>query len=257
MKLIRRLVVCAATVGLAIAFGGGVAAARPAGPSTCAGGTLGSGTYTGLVVSGTCTIPDGAAVTINGNVILAPNAKLNAVTMASVRINGNVLVGRGATFGLGCTPETGVPTCTGTTDDVVRGNIVGDHALTMYLDGDTVYGNVVIVGGGPGVTFDPYVNLAIKDNVFYGNVVITGWQGAWWGYIRNVQHGNVVLTNNLSANPDSAEVVHSTITGSLVCLGNSPAAQFGDAGEGAPPDYLWNHVRGAAVGECRSLVAPG
>jgi hypothetical protein len=255
MKLFRRLVVCAAAAGLAVAFGGGVAAASPSGPITCSGGTIGSGTYHGLTVTGNCTIPSGATVTINGNVIIAPSAVLNAVTMSTVVINGNVVVGRGATFGLGCTLETGVPACTGTTNDVVNGNIVGDHALTMYLDGNTVWGNVVIAGGGPGVTFDPYINLAIKDNVFYGNTVVTGWQGAWWGYIRNVQHGNVVLINNQGANPDSSEVVHSTISGSLVCLGNSPAAQFGDAGEGAPPGYLPNHVGGAAVGECANLVA--
>ncbi len=44
----------------------------------------------------------------------------------------------------------------------------------MYRDGDTVWGNIISTGGGPGLTVDPYVNFPIKDNTIHGNVIVGG-----------------------------------------------------------------------------------
>ena len=89
--------------------------------------------------------------------------------MSTVTVSGDVRVGSGATLWLGCTltsiPGGGASPCTGKTNDVVEGSIVADHPWTMYLDGDTIWGNLISVGGGPGVTESPYVNFPIKDNV--------------------------------------------------------------------------------------------
>jgi hypothetical protein len=57
-------------------------------------------------------------------------------------------------------------------------------------------------------------------------------------------NGNAVVTNNLTSDPDSDEVVTNRVDRNLVCYGNNPAVQFGDLG-GSP-----NEVSGFAFGEC-------
>jgi hypothetical protein len=47
--------------------------------------------------------------------------------------------------------------------------------------------------------------------------------------------------------PDSTEIVTNTISGNLICQGNSPAAQIGDSG-GSP-----NDVGGNKIGECSGV----
>ncbi len=163
---------------------------------------------------------------------------------------GNVLVGPGATLALGCTPGSigPFPPCGFvTTSDTVGGSVIADHPRTMYLDGDTIHGSVISTGGGAAVTFSPYVSFPIKDDVIFGNLTVSGWHGSWFGVIRTTVHRNVVLTGNVTADPDSTEVVTNIITGNLVCLGNSPAAQIGDSG-GTP-----NTVGGQKIGECAGL----
>ncbi len=82
---------------------------------------------------------------------------------------------------------------------------------------------------------------------------MNGWQGTWFGVIRNTVHGNVILTNNQGAAigdgglPDSTEVVTNTISGNLICLGNDPTAQVGDS-HGSP-----NVVGGHKIGQCAGL----
>ena len=50
--------------------------------------------------------------------------------------------------------------------------------------------------------------------------------------------------------PDSTEMGTNTIGGNLVCFGNTPHAQIGDAAlEGARP----NTVSGNMIGECAGL----
>jgi hypothetical protein len=60
------------------------------------------------------------------------------------------------------------------TDDTGAGNVTATGALTMYLDGDTIHGNVTSTGGGPGPSFDPYINFPIKDNTIDGNLICQG-----------------------------------------------------------------------------------
>jgi hypothetical protein len=99
--------------------------------------------------------------------------------------------------------------------------------LTIYLDGDTVDGNMVSNGGGPGL-LGTFLNFAVKDNTI---------------------GGNLIFSNNASVqDPDSNEVVTNQIHGNLICQGNSPAVQVGDSG-GSP-----NTVLGHKSGQC---AAPG
>lgn len=231
------------------------AAADPtAGPPICASaGTALAGSYGNLTVAGDSYVAAGTTLTVRGNLRLAPGACMDAFTLGTVDVGGNLTVGRGATLALGCTPQSlgdpTIPPCFATTtDDTVGGNLVADQPLTMYLDGDTIHGNVVSHGGGPGL-LGPYTNFPVKDNTIGGNLIMQGWLGAWAGAIRNTVGGNVVFSGNQSVqNPDSNEVQTNTINGNLVCFGNSPAAQVNPADGGQP-----NDVGGNKVGQCAGL----
>ncbi|HZU12384.1 MAG TPA: hypothetical protein VFB58_06060 [Chloroflexota bacterium] len=244
--LVRSMVLTCVIGWLALGAGAGVAGAAGAGRGMCSGGVA-TGTYQGLLVTGYCAVPSGSTLNVQGNLVVAPDGYFDALTMSTVNVSGNILVDRGATLALGCTFAS-PPPCTGNTNDTVGGNIIATHAFTMYLDGDTINGNVISIGGGPGPTFNPFVNLAIKDNVIGGNVLVNGWQGAWAGFIRNVTYGSVMWMNVVTVDPDSNEIVTNWIAGNLACRGNMPAAQIGDSG-GSP-----NVVLGQAVGECASLT---
>jgi len=229
------------------------------GPPICSSaGTAISGSYGNLVLTGNNYVAAATTLTVSGNLTLAPGACLDAFTLGTVNVGRNVLVGQGATLALGCSPGSlgppFPPPCgLTTTTDTVGGNIVANQPWTMYLDGDTIQGNVVSNGGGPGATFSPYVNFPIKDNTISGNLIVQGWKGAWVGALRNSVSGNVIISNNVgvaiggTGEPDSTEVATNTIGGNLICQGNSPAAQVGDSG-GLP-----NTVTGHKLGECAGL----
>lgn len=277
MKRLATIFLVAGTVVATSVLGVATATAAPS--ATCSGswqtgpGLLVSGNYQNVTVSGVCLVPDGATITIRGGMTLEPGAQLVAFFTSQVMsIDGNVTVGEGAVLALGCTPEFG---CDGVqkppSQDTVHGNIVARDALSIYLNGDTIHGNVSFVGGGwgPDCT-DPNAedpndplghSLAVKDNDIHGTVTLSGWSGCWIGFIRNTVHGVVNITNNYAnqdpANEqgaDSTEVVANTIWGVLNCSGNTPAAQYGDALVGAPPGYGPNEVHGVVTGECQSLT---
>lgn len=256
MRLRVLLGISIALLGLSVPEA--TAAADPTvGPAICASaGTALSGSHRNLIVTGNTYVASGTTLVVNGNLILVRGSCLDAFTLGTVHVGGNVLVGKGAIFALGCTPGSigPAPPCnTETTNDTVGGNIVADQPYTMYLDGDTVRGNVVSIGGGPGPTLNPYVNFPIKDNTILGNLVVQGWKGAWFGVLRDTVRGNVILADNVGVTigdlgtPDSTEVATNTISGNLICLGNVPAAQVGDS-EGSP-----NTVGGHKIGQCADL----
>jgi hypothetical protein len=240
-----------------LALAQGASADPTVGPPICSSaGTAISGSHNNLTIAGNAYVASGTTLNVRGNLQIASGACLDAFTLGTVKVSGNVTVDKGAILALGCSPGSigPVPPCgTTTTSDTVGGNIVASQPLTMYLDGDTVRGNVSSSGGGPGPTLDPYINFPIKENLIDGNLTVSGWEGAWFGVLRNSVRGNVVLEDNVGltigelGTPDSTEVVTNTISGNLVCLGNNPAAQVGDSG-GAP-----NVVSGRKIGQCAAL----
>jgi hypothetical protein len=248
-------------VVLAVGASGSVASGAAPVQGKCSGGAIVPGIYDGMTVTGTCTVT--GMVTINGNVTVADGAYLDAAYSGTMlTINGNVKVGTKAKLGLGCTfgyHDCGVvfpPPWLGRI--TVNGNIVANQALTLYLDFVTVHGNVTVNGGGDITMVDhppaeDGLVLPIKDNVIDGNVVVHGWEGAWFGIIRNTVGGNVMASNTVGTRtgdgdaPDSTEIVTNRISGNLICQGNSPAAQIGDSG-GSP-----NTVGGNKIGECSGL----
>jgi hypothetical protein len=259
MKL--RLLVGGVCLVVALAVSVGPAAADPtAGPPICAGPASGvmpiSGKYRNLTITGERYVPSGTVLKVRRDLTIAPGSCLDAFTLGTVTVGGNVRVAPAATLALGCTPGSlgpplDQPPCDGrTTNDTVGGSIFAWKALTMYLDGDTIGGSVFSFGGGPGLAPDaPFVNFPVKDNTVDGNVVIWGWHGGWAGVIRNTVGGNVIFSQNVSVqDPDAMEVVTNTIARNLICFGNSPAVQVGDSG-GSP-----NNVGGKKIGQC---TAPG
>lgn len=280
------LLTCAATVAASLA-GAGTATAAPSMQNvTCSGswatgpGTLDSGTYQHVTVQGPCLVPNGANITIRAGLSLAPHSVLLAFfTSQNMSIYGGITIGQGAVLGLGCTPEFGCDGLNGNpppSQDVVHGGIVTNDALSMYLNGDTIYGDVSFIGGGAGPDCVDHEaansighSLAVKDNTFYGNVTLQGWAGCWIGFLRNTVHGVVTIADDYAnqdssqyiddpfnfQGADSTEVVANTIWGGLNCYGNTPAAQFGDAILDGPPGYGPNTVHGSVTGECLALLA--
>ena len=130
----------------------------------------------------------------------------------------------------------------------IGGGVHATDPASVQIHFATINGGIDIHGGsGPfGPPFDVTWN-AIEDNVIHGGVVIDGYDGFWFGFIRNHVDGTVKLRNNVLEDPDGNEYVTNTIHGSLQCSGNSPAPQVGDS-EGLP-----NVVTGRKSGQCATV----
>jgi len=226
-----------------LALGVFAATATAAPYGLCPPETAISGVVNGnLTITGNRYVEVGQSLTVNGNLTIAPGACLEAFN-GSAAVSGNVLVGKGAVFGLGYGPGSFY---------TVGGNVVANQPLSLYLGGATVHGNVISNGGG-----DPSRNFPIKDNKIDGNLIVQGWSGLWIGLLRNTVGGNVIFSKNSGTQtgvppfegiPDSSEIADNVIAGNLICQGNTPASQVGDSGGGP------NHVRGNAIGECAGLA---
>ena len=215
-SICRPLVIatCAAAVVV------GLSAAADAAPSTTTcSGQLAPGSYHRVVV------PNGAACLSDG----------------PVTIRGGLYINPGATFVLGSEDNPGN---TGT----ISGGVHATNPASVQIHFTTINGGVEVRGGsGPfGGPFDITWN-AIEDNHINGGATVVGYNGFWFGFIRNHVNGTVNLNNNNLQDPDGNEYVTNTIHGSLKCTGNSPAPQVGDS-EGSP-----NQVTGSKTGQCAAL----
>lgn len=217
MKGPIRLLCATALVG-ALSFAVPGVAVAGSSSTTCTG-TLAPGTYHRVVV------PAGAVCMNTG----------------PVTIRGGLVIQSGATFVLG---SEEIPVSTGT----ISGGVDATNAASVQIHFARINGGISIQGGsgpfgGPfGVTFN-----AIEDNSINGGTVVEGYNGFWFGFIRNHVNGSVKLNNNILVDPDANEYVTNVINGSLSCQGNSPAAQIGDSG-GSP-----NQVTGRKTGQCSIL----
>ena len=208
---------------LATTFGWALLLALPASAAasnttTCTG-ELAPGSYGRVVV------PEGAACLSEG----------------PVTIHGGVYVGREATFLLG---GDEAQTTTGT----ITGGVHATNPDSVQIHFATIDGGIDIQGGsGPsGGPFEITWN-AIEDNHINGGVTVDGYDGFWFGFIRNHVNGSVRMNNNVLEDPDANEYVTNTIHGSLQCEGNSPKPAVGDS-EGSA-----NQVTGAETGQCEGL----
>jgi hypothetical protein len=217
-NVVRTLIAATGLTALLAALTVVAAPAAGAAPGTVCTGGLAPGTYNSVVV------PPGAACLSDG----------------PVTIRGGLQIGAGATFVLGSEESSD----TGS----INGGVHATNPASVQIHFATINGGIDIHGGsGPfGGPFDITWN-AIEDNTIHGGAVVDGYNGFWFGFIRNSVSGTVWLTNNVLEDPDGNEYVTNTIHGSLNCSGNIPAAQVGDS-EGSP-----NLVTGQQTGECASV----
>jgi hypothetical protein len=174
-----------------------------------------------------------------GKVVVPAGATCFASGPLTIR-NG-LFIKTGATFVLGDEEHPG-------SNGTISAGVHATNPASVQIHFTRINGGIDIHGGsGPfGPPFDVTWN-AIEDNHINGVVRIEGYNGFWFGFIRNTVHGSVNLNNNVLEDPDANEYVTNTIYGSLNCAGNSPAPQIGDS-EGSP-----NQVTGAKTGQCASL----
>jgi hypothetical protein len=217
MKRLIRLVgagaLCAALCASAAAV------ANAGSPSTACTDVLAPGTYHRVVV------PAGEACLSEG----------------PVTIRGGLFIEAGATFVLGSEDN---PVNTGK----ISGGVHATNPASVQIHFATINGGVDVHGGsGPfGGPFDITWN-AIEDNRINGGATVEGYNGFWFGFIRNTVNGSVNLNNNVLLDEDGNEYVTNTIHGNLNCAGNSPAPHVGDS-EGLP-----NQVTGRKTGQCAKL----
>lgn len=227
--------------------------------SVCAGGDIATGTYQNLTVTGQCTVPAGAEVTIVHNLKVEPGGMFVAdMAPSTIHVGGNVVGERGSFVGLGCTAAHGCESGPPFSDVMVGGNIRLKYVYDAAINGVEVGGNVNSKGGGAGFVLDQgmFIPFSVKDDIIHGNLVVKGLKTSWFGVIRSQIDGNVILKYIKNDDPDGNEIVHDAIGGNLLCRGMSPAPQFGDAVTGAPPDYQYSTVGGRVIGQCGFVLNP-
>lgn len=288
---------------ISLAFAGtllsaGVASAAPVhngfpgGAYNCTGadgGVIPPGTYGSVLVTGVCYMPAGN-VHVLGDLTVAPGALLDAVGSgdpssspilpATVDIDGNVNVGPGGVFLLGCSPNITCTSPPAITYDHIGGNLTATGAEGVVVHSASIGGSVSVIGGGGGpaaencsaVTVPPStpvppapwsedttmvftpVYTDFEDTTIGGDLTISGLTSCWLGSLRNQVGGTATFTNNTMGDPDAMEVDNNLIQGNMICENNVPAQipgvprstgiQFGDGGS-AP-----NIVGGVGLGEC-------
>jgi len=261
------------------------------GAHTCTGGNIAAGTYSSITVTGICYMPAGTIV-VRHDLTVAPGALLDAVTPgdppgkhpvvpATVRIGGNVFVGKGAVLVLGCSPNISCSSPPGISFDRVGGNITAIGSLAVVIHSATIGGSVSVRGGGGGAaggansggcfntkvfpipapwskdaalanpkTGSPQYTDA-EDNFIGGNLTMVGVHTCWLGSLRNQVRGSLTYAGNVTSDPDGMEIDNNLMAGNMTCLNNDPAVQYGDS-MAAP-----NIVGGSASGQCAfSVVKP-
>jgi hypothetical protein len=291
MKTIARVALgaTAALIGLMVptVVTASAASAAPTGGGgsyTCTGGNIAPGTYRSIIVTGICYMPAGTIV-VRHDLSVAPGALLDAVTPgdppgkhpvvpATVRIGGNVFVGKDGVLVLGCSPNISCSNPPGISFDRVSGNITALGALAVVIHSATIGGSVTMLGGGGGAAggansggcFNtakypipaPWSKDAAlanpktgtpqytdyEDNFIGGNLTVAGVQTCWMGSLREFVRGSITFAKDVTSDPDGMEIGNNLTGGNLNCLANNPAVQFGDSA--AAP----NLVAGSGSGEC-------
>lgn len=202
-----------------------------------AAAVVGAPTLAGASSSSSC---DGELSPGNYHQLIVP-AGATCLTEGPIRVSGGLWIQSGATFVLGSEES-------GWTTGSISGGVHATDPASVQIHFATINGGISVHGGsGPfGGPFDITWN-AIEDNVIHGGATITGYDGFWFGFIRNHVMGTVKLSNNVLVDPDGNEYVTNTIQGSLQCWGNSPAPQVGDS-QGLP-----NVVTGHKAGQCAGV----
>lgn len=255
LSVLGGLVVAAA---LAFSPGSAVAAGpQPQRPTayTCTGGEIPSGTYASITVTGACSVPAGAVISVVGNVKVEPGAVLDAHSAPStITIGHNVVGKKGSLVALGCQPasytgNSGHECAVHPTEHstiTVHGNITVTKAMAVLLNGITVDGNVTLSGGGSDIPW------SIKNNTIHGNLKVRGQHTSWLGVLFNTIGRNAILTHieviDVHPGAPGVYIVRNSIGRNLICRGLTPGVSGGFV-----PGSV-NVVGHKAIGQCASLV---
>ncbi len=273
-----RVIPAAVILLLTVVATAGTAEAQPTqSPNTyvCTGGSIPAGSYNSILVTGVCSTPSGTVV-VRHDLTVGRKALLDAVTPgdppgpnaqlpATVLVGGNVSVGAGAVLLLGCSPDQG---CNGGVNyDRIGGNLTGVGDLAVVVHSASIAGNVSLLGGGGGVAGAPGSGACFaaptpapwssdtalngspvfsdfEDSTIGGSYTVAGVRTCWLGTFRTHIAGNTTWVGNRTSDPDGNELATNSTAGSMICLSNIPATQFGDSG-GSP-----NIVGRQAIGQC-------
>jgi hypothetical protein len=228
-------------------------------------------------VRGNLTVAPGALL----DAVTSGDPVANPLVPATLWVGGNVWVGRGAVLFLGCSPNISCPMAI--TDDHIGGSLTATGALGVVVHSTSIGGDFSILGGGGGVVggvatgvcdgnpaavppvpapvpplwlADPSlangegpgmplpVYSDVEDNVIGGNFTVAGLRTCWLGGLRNRVGGNTNFSANVMGDPDGMEMANNLVSGSLTCLANDPAVQFGDSG--AAPNIVGSY----GIGQC-------
>lgn len=252
---IRILGSLAIAAALALPTGSALAAGPGPASYTCAGGDIPSGTYASITVTGFCSVPADAVISVVGNVTVAAGAMLDAQSAPStITVGRNVTAAAGSLLGLGCQPPsyTGnsghecVVEPAGHSTITVHGNVTATDAAAVLLNGITVDSNVTLSGGGSAIPW------SIKNNTIRGNLTVSGQTTDWLGVLFNRIGKNATLTDitvtDVHPGAPGVYVVRNTIGRNLNCTGLTPGVSGGFI-----PGSV-NVVGRNANGQCASLV---
>ena len=266
LRILGSLAVAAA---LALPSASAMAAPGPA-PYTCGGGSVGTGTYASVTITGLCDVAPNAVINIVGNLNVAPGAFFDAQSSPStITVGKNVTAGQDSIMGLGCQPfalfhpdgspvtNSGHPCSNdpaGHSVIHVMGNLAATNASLVLLNGITVDMNVALDGSGShDLPFGIPDDWSIKTNTVGGNLSASGIAVDWIGFMRNTVGKNVSLSNLTSGDPGDPSpfravyVVSNTVGWNLSCTGLAPYA-FGGLD---PTEH--NTVGRLATGQCVGL----
>ena len=251
------------SMGALVLGAGSALAAAPSGSATsytCAGGSIPSGTYASITVTGLCDVEHHAVITVTGNLNVAADAMFDAQSVpATITVDRNVTAAEGALLGLGCQPrertdpKNSAHPCVEPYEEMwstitVGGNVTATNAHTIALNDITVHGNVTLTGGGGEIPW------SIKNNEIDGNLTVGGQTVEWLGVMfnkigRNATLTNITLTEDHPGASMMVYVVQNTIGRNLTCMGLV---------EGVSPGFLdptkLNTVAGNANGQCAAVA---
>jgi hypothetical protein len=250
-----------AALVVALLVAGSTAIASGANGYTCTGGSIQSGTYASITVTGQCHVERNAVVSVAGNINVEAGALLDAQTAPStITVGGNVTAGSGSLLGLGCQANTAHAPhpCAiqpdGASVITVKGNVEAHNAFLVLLNGITVNGNVTLRDGGGGGS--GFADWAEKNDTIGGNLTISHLTVDWLGLEFSTIGGNTTLSHVWAIDPGdegngAVSVVVNTIAGDLRCEALGPRLSGGI--------FSWeqNYVGGTTYGQCVGLMGHG
>jgi hypothetical protein len=279
---VRRLAsfsVLLAAGGVAALTPGLVQASARKAPHVCNGTTSKPGVLTGryrsgVVVKGFCEVNSGPAHVIGTLKLNRGSALIAAFGQkhSKLTVTGDVTVGQGATFVLGCNttsspcaddPNQNAPTLT--SPGTVTGNITSNAPLGVIIHSTTVGGDVTQTGGGGGLSCTPPktgpfamfmspVFSDYEDNAITGDLTVTKVTSCYLGIIRNGVSAMKVTYDSMG-DPDAIEIETNVIKHNLACWHDKQ--HVWDSHEttetGLYPRALSrNTVHGNRKGQCRT-----